>query len=355
VEDENMIELNTNVLGTFALKNGRIIKEIPFPRDPRKVAEKLLKIENDLCDEELQLLSYLRETGVRSVKVRDPRRFSVYKLEIEFIEDKKPSNPLGIASDLGISEDEFTELLSRSNLEVTKIKLKDVDRDQIVIQAVASLDDLEESINRLIKRLREWYSLSFPELDLLVKKHELYAEIVNSDRRDLDPGLLEKINNAREKTLGIEFSEADRSAVEALSGSILGLYRTRERIESYIGGIMEDIAPSMSALAGPVLGARLIALAGGLNRLSILPASTIQVLGAEDAFFRFLKTGKRPPKHGVIFQLPEIRSASKNLRGKISRTFAAKLVIAAKVDRFKGEFIGDKLREDFLRKMEKLK
>jgi len=350
-----MIELNTNILGTFALKNGKIIRKIQFPRDPRKLAEKLIEAEKAPCDEELQLISYLRETGIKSVKVRDPRRFSGSKLGIEFIEDKKSTDPLEIASNLGISDNEFTEFLSKTNLEITKIKLKEIDRDQIIIQAIASLDDLEESINRLIKRLREWHSLAFPELDLLVKKHDLYAKIVNSDLENLDPGLLKKINNAKEKTLGIEFSEMDRNAIGSLSKSILQIYATKERIELYIGKIMEEIAPNISALAGPVLGARLIALAGGLNRLSILPASTIQVLGAEDAFFRFLKTGKKPPKHGVIFQLPEIRSASKGIRGRISRTFAAKLAIAARTDRFKGKFIGDKLREDFLKKVEKLK
>ncbi len=350
-----MIEVNTNVLGAFALRNGKIIKRIPFPEEPRKVAEKLIETEKDLCDEELQLISYLKKTGVKSIKVRDPERFISHKLGIEFIGDKEPTDAIKIASDLGISDKEFTDLLSRTNLEITKIKLKEIDRDQIIIQAIASLDDLEESINRLIKRLREWYSLSFPELDLLVKKHDLYARIVNSDLEGLDPGLLEKINNAKEKTLGIDFSKADKNAVESLSGSILQLYAAEERIEAHIGKIMREIAPNISALAGPVLGARLIALAGSLGRLSILPASTIQVLGAEDAFFRFLKTKKKPPKHGVIFQLPEIRSAPRDLRGKISRTFAAKLAIAARIDRFRGEFIGDTLRKDFLKKIEKLK
>jgi nucleolar protein 56 len=350
-----MIEINTNVLGAFALKNGRIVRHVPFPDEPEEVAERLIKTENDLCDEELQLVSYLKKTGVKSVSVRNPGRFLGHELGIEFIENKRPTDAGGIASDLGISGKEFAELLSGINLEITRIKLKEVNRDQIVIQAIASMDDLEESINRLMKRLREWYSISFPELDLLVKKHDVYAKIVNSDLGSLDPGLVGGINKAKEKTLGIEFSNADRQAVESLSGSILQLYSAGDEIESYIAKIMGEIAPSISALAGPVLGARLIALAGSLERLSILPASTIQVLGAEDAFFRFLKTKKNPPKHGVIFQLPEIRSAPKNLRGKISRTFAAKLAIAAKTDRFRGEFMGDKLREDFLKRIEKLK
>ena len=95
--------------------------------------------------------------------------------------------------------------------------------------------------------------------------------------------------------------------------------------------------------------------AGGISRLARLPAGTIQILGAEDAFFTFLKTRKNPPKHGIIFQLPEIRSAPKKDRGKIARTFAAKLAIAVKTDAFKGEFIGDRLRKEFEKRVQSLK
>lgn len=337
------------------MKEGRIIKHMPFPRDPRKLAEKLIKIEKELCDEELQLISYLRETGVKSIKVRDPARFYGNKLGIEIVGDKKPTDPLEIASYLGVSSEEFNLLLSKANLQTTRTEMKDIGGDQMIMQAIASMDELEESINRQMKRLREWYSLNFPELDWLVKKHDVYAKIVCSNPEGIDPGLLEKINSERRETMGVGFTESDRKATEYLSESVLHMYATRDKIEAYIDETMRKIAPNMSALAGSLLGARLIALAGGLDRLSILPASTIQVLGAEDAFFRFLRTGRNPPKHGVIFQLPEIRSAPKNMRGKISRSFAAKLAIAARTDRFKGEFIGDKLRNDFLKRLDKLK
>jgi nucleolar protein 56 len=118
---------------------------------------------------------------------------------------------------------------------------------------------------------------------------------------------------------------------------------------------MQKTAPNISALAGPLLGARLIKLSNGLKRMAILPSSTIQILGAEDAFFRFLKTGKKPPKHGIIFQYPEIRNAKREIRGKLSRTLASKLAVAAKIDAYKGEFIGDKLNEDFLKRIASLK
>lgn len=350
-----MIEVNTNILGTFALKKGRIIEHILFPSDPQKLAEKLVEAEKGLCKEEEELLSRLKSTGIRDIKVRDPERFSSFRGELHIEEDKNPTNLMEIASQLGLQEGELTKLINKTNFYLTRSKMKLIGRDQVIMQAVASLDDLEETINTLVKRLREWYSLSFPELDSIVKKHDLYTQIVGYGIEKAEEGLRERLMKELEHTMGVSFSEEDRKAVVALAEGILGLYSTMEKIEAYIGEAMQDTAPNISALAGPILGARVISLAGGLERLSILPASTIQVLGAEDAFFRFLRTKKDPPKHGVIFQLPEIRSAPKKTRGKIARIFAAKLAIAARADRFRGEFIGEKLRADFLKKIQDLK
>ncbi len=348
-----MIELNTNVLGVFALKNGRIIKKIFFSREPKKLASKLIEIEDSVCVEEKEVISYLQGTGTKEIRFRDPDRFSRYCGEIGLVEDKNPTQLFGIYSELGVSESEVMDLLHRVNLEITRVKMREIGKDQLIIQAIASLDDLDESINTLIKRLHEWHALNFPELGFIVKNPTLYLSIVSSGLGGVDAGLKEKIQEEKKQTLGIEFSEGDKEAVRVLSDSIRELYLARDRIEAYVGEAMQEAAPNMNALAGPLIGARLISLAGGLERLSILPASTIQILGAEDAFFRFLKTKKRPPKHGVIFQLPEIRSASKSVRGRISRVFAAKLALASRIDRFGGEFIGDKLRADFLAKIGK--
>ncbi len=350
-----MIKLSTNILGTFALKDGKIIRKILFPRNPEEIADKLRQIEGSVCDEEEQIIEYLVKTGNNSVYVNNPKRFWGKGFDIEFIEDKKSVDPLAIASELGISRKEFSEIISKANFELTRKKLGEVDRDQIIIQAIDSIDDIEEASNKLIERLREWYSLHFPELDHVVKKHEVYANFVSSNYDRIDAKFLEEIKNIESNTFGVKFSNPDIEALKSLSDQILNLYSLKERMESYIEKSMIEIAPNISELAGPILSARLISLANSLERLSRMPASTIQVLGAEDAFFQFLKTRKRPPKHGVIFQLPEIMSAPKNLRGKIARTFAAKCAIAAKADYFKGEFIGEKLRKDFLKRVESLK
>ena len=118
---------------------------------------------------------------------------------------------------------------------------------------------------------------------------------------------------------------------------------------------MKEVAPNVTALVGPLLGARLLSLAGSLEELAKLPASTIQVLGAEKALFRALRTGGKPPKHGVIFQFPEIRRSPRWQRGKIARALATKLAIAARVDYFTGRYIGDELKKKLMERIDEIK
>ncbi|MEM4706946.1 MAG: hypothetical protein QXW27_05340, partial [Candidatus Methanomethylicaceae archaeon] len=125
--------------------------------------------------------------------------------------------------------------------------------------------------------------------------------------------------------------------------------------EKYIDEVMKEVAPNVRELVGSILGARLIALSGGLEALAKKPASTIQVLGAEKALFRALRTGARPPKHGIIFQSPLIHSSPKWQRGKIARTLAGKLSIAARVDAFGGAFIANKLKKELEERISEIK
>ena len=118
---------------------------------------------------------------------------------------------------------------------------------------------------------------------------------------------------------------------------------------------MQQVAPNMKALVGALLGARLISLAGSLKRLAFIPASTIQVLGAEKALFRALRTGAKPPKHGIIFQWDDIHGAPYWQKGKIARVLAGKLAIAARVDYFSGEYMGDNILEDLTRRINEIR
>ena len=218
-----------------------------------------------------------------------------------------------------------------------------------------------------VARLREWYSVHFPELNDLIREHEDYVKIVSElGHRDnitveslRELGFKEekarKIAEAARQSIGADLSDFDIEAIRTLASITKQLYQLRRNLTGYIEQVMKEVAPNVTALVGPLLGARLISLAGGLEKLARLPASTIQVLGAEKALFRALRTGGKPPKHGVIFQYPHIHRSPRWQRGKIARALAAKLAIAAKVDAFTGRFIGDKLKEDLERRIAEIK
>jgi len=231
-------------------------------------------------------------------------------------------------------------------MELAKIRVHEAveERDQLILQVIQTIDDVDKTVNLFIGRLREWYGLHFPELSGLVEKHETYARLVSDlgDRENYTEETLTKMGIPEKR-------------VKLIVEAALDLYKTRRTLEGYVDLMMDRVAPNVRGLVGSLLGARLIALAGGLERLAKLPASTIQVLGAEKALFRSLKTGTRPPKHGVIFQHNLIHDAKRWLRGKIARAIAGKVAIAARVDAFGGKRMEKSLLEDLERKVKEIK
>lgn len=251
--------------------------------------------------------------------------------------------------------------------QVTRRKIQEASReaDKVLIQAIAALDDVNKSLNVFYERIREWFGLHFPELtDSLISNNSLFTALVYNlqdrmnftrevleDRFKFRPQLVETILDRREKSMGAELAEPDSIAIRSFAKEIIALENFKTIMETYIESTIEGFAPNLYTLVGSLIGARLIALAGGLKKLSEMPASRIQLLGAERALFRSLKTDATSPKHGVIFQWPQIRGAKSWLRGKISRALAGKLAIAARVDFFKGEFVGGKLKEELLERI----
>ena len=140
-----------------------------------------------------------------------------------------------------------------------------------------------------------------------------------------------------------------------MSKKVLDLYNIRQSLENYVESVMDEVAPNIKEVGGSLLGARLISMVGGLMNLAKLPASTMQILGAEKALFRSLKTKARPPKHGIIFQHPLIHDAKRWQRVKIARALAGKLSIAARVDAFKGKYAGDELKADLNKRVKEVK
>jgi nucleolar protein 56 len=239
------------------------------------------------------------------------------------------------------------------------ISLASGEKDLLVKHAVDAIAELDKSINILTMRVREWYSLHHPSLSRLIEDQEKFVRIVKKctgkarlDRDNLESvglseDLVDSILDSVSQDIGAAFRDSDLVVIQSFTATIERLYMLREKLEGYVTELMRVVAPNITTLVGPLVGARLVSSAGSLKDLARKPSSTIQVFGAEKALFRSLKTGADPPKHGVIFQVPEIHSAPYWQRGKIARVLAGKLAIAAKIDAYSKRDLGDKLKSDF--------
>jgi nucleolar protein 56 len=263
----------------------------------------------------------------------------------------------------------YNEFVRQVTLQLarTGIAVAAARRDLSAVQAVRAMDDLDKVLNLLAGRVREWFGLHFPEMDRRVEKHDTYARLIAKlgNRRNFTYEKLvaegvpkdkaEEVASAARKSMGADISEPDLAVLQSFCELMLDLYRFRSKSEEYVEEALKQVAPNLTAIVGAPLSARLISIAGSLDNLAKMPASTLQVLGAEKALFRSLKTGARPPKHGVIFQHTAIHQAPRWQRGKIARALSGKLSIAARIDAFGGEFLGQKLKEDVDRKINEIK
>ena len=215
-------------------------------------------------------------------------------------------------------------------------------RDKNLVQAIRYLDNLIEVSNLLSERLHEWYGMHFPELADYAKDDRYALLIAKHGDRE---GIIEDLG-LDIQSMGSDFDPDDIRAIQDLADTLCRIYEDKQNTEDYITELVELLCPNMCAILGGPLSARLISLSGGLERLASLPSSTIQLLGAEKAMFRHLRSGKNPPKHGVIYQYRDLRKAPYWQRGNIARALAGKVLIAAKVDQYKGEFCGDRLNSE---------
>ena len=370
-------------VGVFAIteKEELIIKEYTA-KDINELTSRALKIEEEGYSSEFEKVVEVLKSKYglgTEVIVEDEAHARLVSLKgMKFI--IAPGNELILAvreklPELAVeggyisSVDEWTDFVHKVSMMVTRMKLRKVaqKRDLLAIQAIRAIDDIDKTLNLFASRLREWYSVHFPELDDLVKDHLLYARIVaelgdrdnitveNLVKLGFSESKAERIAKVAKESIGAELSDFDIRQVKTLANIMLELYRLRQSLTEYVSHVMREVAPNITELVGPLLGARLLSLAGSLEDLAKLPASTIQVLGAEKALFRALRTGGKPPKHGIIFQFPEIHRAPRWQRGKIARALATKLAIAAKADYFTGRFIADKLKKVLMERIEEIK
>jgi nucleolar protein 56 len=290
--------LITKWFGVFLSAKNKIVKEILFPEDKDEIVKRLVEINqnNILHEEEILAKEYNVIVCEKRLQfLGEYRECDTYCKKISIT-----------AEDYGFSESLFHEV----SVLLAQIKLEEQlhSKDLQVIQMVNALDDLIQTSNLLSERLHHWAIIPTPE---------------------------EKI--------------------QPFQNTLLSVNEEIKRLEWQIDSDMKSVAPNISKIAGALIGARLLSLAGSLHKLAVLPSSTVQILGAEKALFRFKKEGGKPPKHGIIFQNYLVNRAPKSERGKIARMLAAKISTAAKADAFTRRDIADGLSADLSSRLNEMK
>ncbi|KAL6970676.1 Ribosomal RNA processing protein 1 A, partial [Sarracenia purpurea var. burkii] len=242
------------------------------------------------------------------------------------------------AQDLAPMSLGLSHSLSRYKLKFSPDKV-----DTMIIQAIGLLDDLDKELNTYAMRVREWYGWHFPELAKIVQDNILYAKVVklmgnrtNAAKLDFSEILSEEVETELKEaamiSMGTEVSDLDLTNIKDLCDQVLALAEYRAQLYDYLKSRMNTIAPNLTALVGELVGARLIAHGGSLLNLAKQPGSTVQILGAEKALFRALKTKHATPKYGLIYHASLIGQAAPKHKGKISRSLAAKTALAIRYD-----------------------
>jgi len=225
------------------------------------------------------------------------------------------------------------------------------------------LDQLDKDVNTFAMRIREWYSYHFPELVKIVPDNYMYARVVHfiKNRKELSEEKLEQLEefvgdsakaqailDASRSSMGMDISPIDLINIESFATRVVKLAEYRKGLLTYLQTKMGAVAPNLTALLGESVAARLISHAGSLTNLAKFPASTVQILGAEKALFRALKTRGKTPKYGLLFHSTFIGRAQAANKGRISRFLANKCSIASRLDCFSEipvSVFGEKLRE----------
>lgn len=241
---------------------------------------------------------------------------------------------------LNFKDKKYFKEFYTQNLALTKQAIKQsVNEDWLIIQTISNINELDRTCNLMTKRLREWYALYLPELR--VEDNQKFVELVSTKSKK---ELMKETK--REETMGADLGKVDVEEIIILANEIKSLFALRQKHEKYLEKVMKKYCPNLLELAGVTIGAKLLELGKSLKHLAMLPASTIQLLGAEKALFRHLKTGSRSPKYGVLLQHQLVQQAKPSSRGKMARMLADKLSLCCRLDYFKGEFKADEYQKE---------
>ncbi|MHA2396578.1 MAG: NOP5/NOP56 family protein [Candidatus Thorarchaeota archaeon] len=372
------VYLTLTVFGVFILdEEGKVTSKHLFYPDAAKASANLMAVNDETVTDTIE--SGLKELEGADIIVEDAmfaRALSKIKnLKVRVEEGNAPrwfrdsQDDYLIEQGILPSKEDITRFRREVSILLAKSKVSAAseEKDLLIKNAIDAVDEIDKSINVLIMRLREWYSLHHPSLNRLVEDQELFAKILSActGKAKINKDSLESVGapdtvtdqvvKALTGDIGAELQDSDLAVITSLAKSVNSLYQMRNELEVYISSMMETVAPNLAALAGPMIGARLISLAGSLKELARKPSSTIQVFGAEKALFRSLKTGADPPKHGIIYRVPEVNTAPFWQRGKIARSLAGKLSIAARIDAYSDRDTGSSLREQFISRVEEIR
>jgi nucleolar protein 56 len=337
-----VLVLRTTWFGVFLTEGEAVRDSILFPKDAREVARRLRLLQDgEVLSEEKQLAQ-----RAPPFAVTERRQLKLGALSAP---DESPVDLATRAGEYGFD----TGLRREAFLHLARASVASArGRDVSAVQAVRTYEELLETSNRLSERLREWYGIHFPELARLVPT-ERYAPLVASGKtRD---EILKEIGAEGIESSGSPLEEADLRGVRRIADTLVRLNQDQAALARALELAMDEVAPNLSVLLGPLLSARLLREARSLGRLARLPASTVQLLGAERALFRHLREGRAPPKHGVLFLHPAVHTAPPWARGKIARALATKAALAARADAFgKRRDLGADLKATFERRVEQV-
>ncbi len=341
--------LITTWFATFLWSKDGADKVHRADNDPGAVAHRLERLGRlDILEEERELAEGLRSEG----KVDDPN-LKVCEPRLEPL-GEVVAEPSDLDIDVLAQEWGYgPQLLHEAVLRLGRDTARQAQGlDLQLLQAVAASDELVEVANLLGERVAQWEGLSLPEVSLTMRPAALAKAISSAPDRET---LAQEREVDLQETLGVEADPTGRTALEGLARLTTETAVEQERLARNIETLMEQVAPNVAAVAGPLLGARLLALTGGLGRMARMPSSAVQLLGAETALFRHLKSGAKPPKHGAIYQHPLVHQTQPRQRGKAARALASKVTIAARIDHFAGDFAGDELRQQVQDRVETLR
>ena len=257
--------------------DNELICEKPFPEN--EIINRLAQIaEKQIVAEEQEIIEEVSK-DYDEIIIESNKRLSDYSSEKIIIQTPNQGGEYLRENydKFGLDKEEITDIYQR--LAIYKIKKESASEDKHLIQAINSIDEIDETISKLIERIREWYALYFPEMEV-IRNNETYIRLISQNKSK------EKIMEAKPDAfpdnsldLDDDINPQDLEIMNKYANSIYELQNTRRDIEEYIDSKMESIAPNLKLIVGSSLGAKLISHAGGLKRLATYPSSTVQIMG----------------------------------------------------------------------------